>query len=286
MAHYLFAQWDGGGSLPPELTVVRHLIGAGHTVTVLGDPVTEPEVRAVGVTDFRPWVDAPHHVTRSVEDDYARDWEVRSPIGVLGNLMDTLMVKPAPLFANETLAVIDDVRPDAVAASFTLLGSLMAAEARRVPCAALVPNVVSLPAEGMPPFGTGFLPPRGPLGRARDRALNAFVDRLWNKGLPELNRTRASLGLAPLARLLEQFERPERVLALTGAAFDFPAALPANVRYVGPQLDDPGWAEPWSPPDGDGRPFVLVAMSTTFMDHVDQLQRAVTRSVPYPSAGS
>ena len=63
-------------------------------------------------------------------DDYTRDWEVRSPIGLLGNLMDTLMVKPAPLFAAETLAVIDDVRPDAVAASFTLLGSLMAAEAR------------------------------------------------------------------------------------------------------------------------------------------------------------
>ena len=220
-----------------------------------------------------------------MEDDYTRDWEVRSPIGVLGNLMDTLMVKPAPLFAAETLAVIDEVRPDAVAASFTLLGSLMAAEARQVPCAALVPNVVSLPAEGMPPFGTGFLPPRGPLGRARDRTLNAFVDRLWNKGLPELNQARASLGLAPLGRLLEQYERPERILALTGVAFDFPAALPANVRYVGPQLDDPEWAEPWTPPDGDDRPFVLVAMSTTFMDHVEQLQRAVTALGSLPVRG-
>ena len=126
----LFTQWDGGGSLPPELTVVRRLVEAGHAVTVLGDPVTEPEVRAVGVTDFRPWVDAPHHVTRRAEDDYIRDWEVRNPMSVLGNLMDTLMVPPAPLFAAETLAVIDDVRPDVVASSFTLLGALMAAEAR------------------------------------------------------------------------------------------------------------------------------------------------------------
>ena len=285
MAHFLFAQWDGGGSLPPELTVVRRLTAAGHTVTVLGDPVSEPDVRAAGVTDFRPWVEAPHHVTREAAGDYTRDWEVRSPIGVLGNLMDTLMVKPAPRFASETLAMIDDVRPDAVAASFTLLGSLMAAEARRVPCAALVPNVVALPAEGMPPFGTGFLPARGPLGRARDRALNAIVDRLWNRGLPELNRARAALGLAPLARLLEQYERPERVLALTSAAFDFPAGLPRNVRYVGPQLDDPGWAEPWSPPAGDDLPFVLVAMSTTFMDHVEQLQRAVTALGSLPVRG-
>ena len=276
MAHYLFTQWDGGGSLPPELTIVRQLVSAGHAVTVLGDPVTEPEVRAVGVEDFRPWVDAPHHVSRRAEDDYTRDWELRNPMAVLGNLMDTLMVKPAPLFARETLAVIDDAEPDVIASSFTLLGAMLAAEARTIPCAALVPNVVSLPAEGMPPFGTGFLPPRGRVGRTRDRALNAIVERLWNKGLPELNRARATLGLAPLDRLLDQYEHVDRVLALTARDFDFPATLPANVRYVGPQLDDPLWAEPWTPPERDGRPFVLVAMSTTFMNHVDQLQRAVT----------
>lgn len=285
MARFLFTMWDGGGSLPPELAVVRQLVTAGHAVWVIGDPVIEPEVRAVGVDDFRAWVDAPHHDTRRAEDDYIRDWELRNPTRVLTNLMDTLMVTPAPLFAAETLAAIDEVRPDAVVSSFPLLGALMAAEARDIPCAALVPNVVSLPAEGMPPFGTGFLPPKGPIGRARDRALNALVDRLWNKGLPELNRARASLGLQPLDRLLAQYERPDRVLALTGAAFDFPAQLPPNVRYVGPQLDDPDWAEPWMPPDADDRPLVLVAMSTTFMDHADQLQRAVTALGTLPVRG-
>ena len=114
--------------------------------------------------------------------------------------------------------------------------------------------------------------------------MNALVDRLWNKGLPELNRVRASLDLRPLDRLLAQYEQPERVLALTSAAFDFPAALPTNVRYVGPQLDDPAWAERWTPPD-DNRPFVLVAMSTTFMNHVDQLQRAVTALGTLPVQG-
>ncbi len=284
MARFLFTMWDGGGSLPPELAVVRQLVAAGHSVTVIGDPVIEPEVRAVSVGGFRPWVDAPHHNTRLADDDYIRDWELRNPTRVLTNLMDTLMVTPAPLFAAETLAAIDDVQPDAVVSSFPLLGALMAAEVRRVPCAALVPNVVSLPANGMPPFGTGFLPPKGRLGRARDRALNALVDRLWNKGLPELNRARTSLGLQPLDRLLAQYEQPERVLALTGAAFDFPAELPPNVRYVGPQLDDPDWAEPWTPPDDD-RLFVLVAMSTTFMDHLDQLQRAVTALGSLPVQG-
>jgi hypothetical protein len=36
-------------------------------------------------------------------------------------------------------------------------------------------------------------------------------------------------------------------LVQTSSDFDFPAMLPANVRYVGPVLDDPLWAEtPWN----------------------------------------
>ena len=95
MARFLFTLWDGGGSLPPELAVVRQVVAAGHTVTVVGDPVIETEVRAAGVTDFRPWVDAPHHDTRRAEDDYIRDWELRSPTRVLANLLDALMLGEA-----------------------------------------------------------------------------------------------------------------------------------------------------------------------------------------------
>ena len=66
-----------------------------------------------------------------------------------------------------------------------------------------------------------------------------------------------------------------RVLVLTSADFDFPAELPANVRYVGAVLDDPTWATtPWTPPPGDD-PLVLVALSSTFQDQGDCLQRIV-----------
>ena len=61
---------------------------------------------------------------------------------------------------------------------------------------------------------------------------------------------------------------------LTSAAFDFPAELPDNARYVGPILDDPAWAADaaWTAPAGEG-PLVLVAMSSTFQNHVECLQR-------------
>jgi len=228
MAHYLFTLWDGGGSLPPELAVVRQVAAAGHRVTVLIDPVAAPEARAAGATDVRVWTNAPHHTDRSPENDYIRDWEIHSPLRVLTNFMDTLVVRPAPAFAAEVLDAIDDLRPDMVVSSFPLFGAVLAAEVRRLPCAVLVPNVVSLPCEGMPPFGTGFLPPRGPIGRRRDRALNAMTERVWNKRLPELNQARTSLGLDPLDRDVHQIHRRD---ALPFPVLEDLEVLLAQIRH-------------------------------------------------------
>jgi MGT family glycosyltransferase len=64
---------------------------------------------------------------------------------------------------------------------------------------------------------------------------------------------------------------------LTSPAFDFPARLPANVRYVGPVLDDPSgdprWEPPW--PEDNGRPLVIVSFSTSYQGHEAVLQKAV-----------
>ena len=133
-----------------------------------------------------------------------------------------------------------------------------------MPTVALCANVYSRPAPGMPPFGSGLAPARGPLGRIRDRALNAAATALWNRNLPPLNAARVELGLEPLPGIWEQWDRAARVLVLTSPAFDLPARLPANVRYVGPVLDDPCWAEPVEVPAGD-EPLVVVGLSSSYM---------------------
>lgn len=94
--------------------------------------------------------------------------------------------------------------------------------------------------------------------------------------LAPLNAVRTAHGLDPVATMWNQMQHARRQLVLTSAAFDFPAELPANARYVGPILDDPDWAAetPWTPPAGDD-PLVLVAMSSTFQNHVECLQRIV-----------
>jgi UDP:flavonoid glycosyltransferase YjiC (YdhE family) len=137
-------------------------------------------------------------------------------------------------------------------------------------------------------IGTGAMPARGPLGRARDALVARLVVRLFDGGLPPINNARAAYGLTPLRHTFDQHDRAERMLLLSSEAFDFPGPpLPANVRYVGAQFDDPVWAAPWqSPwPDDDQRPLVLVAFSSTFQNQLPVLQRVATAMGQLPVRG-
>jgi len=236
--HFLFVTWDGGGTVPPELSVTRALVERGHRVTVLADPTIEPEASAAGA-GFRSWREAPYLVSRRPEDDLLRDFEARTPPQLVARLSDRLICGPAALQAAETAQALGELRPDVVVASAFLLGPQMAAEAEELPVAALLPNIYPFPAPGLPPFGTGWRPARGVLGRARDAAMARLGGRLWARALPQVNAARATLGLAPLAAVWQQLDRADRVLVLTSPSFDFPARPPANVRYVGPRLVDP-----------------------------------------------
>jgi MGT family glycosyltransferase len=97
---------------------------------------------------------------------------------------------------------------------------------------------------------------------------------MWNAHLAPVNAARAELGLDPLEGVWEQLDHAGRVLLLSSSAFDFPAELPENVRYVGARLDDPAWAEEWQPPQGD-EPLVLASLSTSNMDQLGLLRRIV-----------
>jgi MGT family glycosyltransferase len=273
--HYLFALVDGGGTVPPELGTVRRLVERGHRVTVLGDDSMAADVALVGAA-YRPWTEAPNKRSRRAEDATYRDWECKNPMQLFQMILDEQFVGPAPGYAADVTAAIEADRPDLVVCSFFCVGAMVAAEAAGLPYDLLFPNPYMLPAKGMPPMGMGLLPATGPLGRMRDRAIGGFTGRLWAKGLPGINALRASLGLPPLDAFFDQMYGARRILVLTSADFDFPGEVPANVRYVGPVLDDPAWAAAasWTAPAGDD-PLVLVALSSTFQDHADCLQRIV-----------
>jgi MGT family glycosyltransferase len=281
---YLFATIDGGGSVPPDMSVARALVARGHDVRVLADAVLAPDVEATGA-EHVPWERAPQRPDLDPQSVVIRDWDAKSPFEAFGRMRDAVMTGPAALFAADVRAELKRRPADVVVGSFFLLGAQIGAEAEGVPFAFLVPNLLSFRDSGTPPLGPGLKLARGPLGRGRDAALNRVMSRLFDKGLDSLNEARRANGLEPVPEVLESFAQADRVLVMTSRAFEYEAySPPENVRVVGPRLDDPVWAGDWTPPAGDG-PLVLVGMSSTYMDHADLLQRAATALGQLPVRG-
>jgi MGT family glycosyltransferase len=274
---YLCALIDGGGTVAPELGIARRLIERGHRVTVLAEHTLGEQVRQTGA-EFVPWTESWGQF---------EDWQLRTPSRLLRGMADQMFLGPAPTQAEDTLAAISRVRPDLVLTSFPALGAMIAAESAGVAFDVMLPNVYALPAEGMPPFGVGFSPARGPLGRQRDRVMRVMSATLFDRySLAQINRFREEFGLHPLAHSWDQLHEARRELVLTSPAFDFPAKVPDNVRYVGPILDDPSWAQRdrWMPPAGRA-PLVLVALSSTFQNQAESLKRIAAALATLPVRG-
>lgn len=284
MTRYLLATWEGGGVLPPELGLAKRLIARGHDVHVIADPAAEAAARATGAT-YSPWVKAPHKHSLAPEEDIIRDWEL-SPLASFRKALDVFVCGPAAEFAADTLAVLDHFAADVVLADFMMIGSQIAAEARKLPVGVLMPNINMRPGRGVPPVGPGLMPAKGPLGALRDAIVRGVGNRIWAKGLPGLNRARTSVGLAPLDSIWKQFDQARRVFVLTSASFDFtPREQQTNVRYVGPILDDPSWAgTSWTPPwpAGNQDPIVLVGLSSTYQDQLAALRNVVAALAALP----
>lgn len=268
----LFATWDGGGTVPAEMGMVRQLLAAGHEVSVIGDITLEATVQHTGAR-FQPWQRAPQRLSADLEGDLLKDWEVvDNPVTLFHRLLDRLITGPAEIFADEVRAAARSEGSDIVLVDGAIFGGLIAAESLGLPHAVVGVGIYLRPTPGTPPLGLGLRPARGPLGRLRDQVVPRVLDRVWNYGLADLNRARAAHGLPALSSVWEQWDLADRVLILTSQAFDFPVSLADNAVYVGPILDDPHWAEPQIElPPGD-QPLVTVGLPSAPTKGADLLR--------------
>lgn len=123
MRTYLFALTDAGGTVPPEVGVVRRVVDRGHRVTVLADASMGSQVERAGAA-LRTW-------TRANEE--FRDWELRTPMAQARGMAEHMLIGPAAAQADDTGSAIDAVEPDLVVTSGFALGAMIAAESRGVP---------------------------------------------------------------------------------------------------------------------------------------------------------
>jgi UDP:flavonoid glycosyltransferase YjiC (YdhE family) len=282
---FLLTAIDAGGTLPPALGLAAELVRRGHAVLVLSDPISEAAVRAAGC-DFRPWRHAPHIDSIDEQTALITDMEKGSGLHQLRVARDRIVVGPAAGYAADVVATVRE-HPVDVVLSDGLPGMLIGAQATGRPIAALMANIYLRPTPGMPVMASGWLPPRGPLGRARDALIRTAMGLVLDRFAGGLNPVLAANGRPPVRDLFELFDRCAEVLVLTSPSFDFSSPhIPANVHFVGPQLDDPAWAAEagdWRPP-GEA-PLVLVATSSIYQDQVDLLRRVATALGGLPVRG-
>jgi MGT family glycosyltransferase len=286
---FLLAIIDGGGTVPPALGLAAELVRRGHAVTVLADPTVAPSARAAGC-GFTPWRGGPHFASLAEQTTLIAAIEGGNPVRAFRIARDRLICGGAPGFAADVIGAAREVGADAVLAEAAVPGILIGATATGLPTAALMANVYMRPTRGLPVMGTGWRQGTGRVGRARDTLAVAAARRASAIFLPPLNGTIATYDLPPIGDLFELLDRCAEVLVLTSPSFDFSSPhIPPNVRFVGPQLDDPDWAaggaDPgsWRPP-GDA-PLVLVAGSSIFQRQTDLLRRAAAALGRLPVRG-
>jgi MGT family glycosyltransferase len=267
MSHsILLVSWGSSGNLNPILTAARQLQRRGHSARVMADPAMRSDIEKAGFA-YVAWNRAPIGNAADPSDFTDKTSWIGKAI-----------FEPADDYAADLLSEIARVKTDAVICIDILFGAAVAAEAAGVPLALLSPHISLRPLPGVPPASSGLVPAKTEEERKAVAEAVADISDRMDGFLPEFNATRARFDLPPLQSIWEIFDRAERCLLAISKSFDFEAdALPENFRYIGPLLDEPGWAKPWqSPwPAGSGRPRVLIACSTGAQGQKDFVQRAL-----------
>jgi MGT family glycosyltransferase len=266
MARILAYTTPGRGHLYPLTPILDELHRRGHQIALRTLASQTPLMRARGFE-----ASSISEQVAAIEHD---DWRAGNARKALEDAVRIFCAR-AEYDAPDLRRAIDEERPDALIVDINSWGGLAAAEAWGGPWATFCPYPLALRSLDVPPFGPGFPPARGPLGRLRDRILRPLVLGTIEKTmLPSLNGVRGQLGLTPLSKVDDMFRRPPLVLYLTAEPFEYARRdWPKNVVMVGPCEWDP----PADPPTWLAevtQPIVLVTTSSEYQNDDRLIQTA------------
>ncbi|HEY2535851.1 MAG TPA: glycosyltransferase [Solirubrobacteraceae bacterium] len=267
MARILAYTSPGRSHLFPLTPILDELRDRGHQVVLrtLASQVALMRERGFDAAPIDPLIE-------TIELD---DWQARNPLQSVRENTRVFSAR-AEHDGPDLSRAIADTDPDALLVDINTWGGLMAAEAWGGPWAAFCPFPLPLRSVDAPPFGPGFAPARGALGRVRDRIARPLVfGAVERLGRPALNEVRKRLGLAPIATVEEWFARAPLMLYMTAEPFEYPRRdWPENVVMIGPcAWDPPADPPPWL--EQISQPIVLVNTSTEFQNDSRLIQVAL-----------
>jgi UDP:flavonoid glycosyltransferase YjiC (YdhE family) len=265
MSTILVYTHPSAGHVFPLVPGLRELISRGHHVEVVTDPSLVQTLATAGLTAQPVAAD----VLAVQVADYAEKTGAARLRKALSQTTRRGLAEMADLRSH-----IERCSPDVLLVDTIAYGAQVAARASGLRWSIIQPSLLALPGRGIPPYGLGLAPMRGPLGRLRDRLGWTVVERLYGKALlPGVNELRAGAGLPPLTSPLQLTDQADQVTLLVSEPLEYHRDdLPAHVRLVGGTSWDPDSAVPdWLAEPGD--PWVLVTCSTEY-----QADEALARS--------
>lgn len=245
------------GHLYPMMDVALALRDRGHRVVVQTLAGEGERVRAAGLE--------PRPLDPGIEAIPLEDFRAGTPVAQLRRTFDCWL-RRAPLEVRDLERSCEELTPDLLLVDANTWGAAALAEGRGRPWAMFLPYCLPVPSRDAPAFGPGFPPPRGPLGRLRDRWVWRVLARSTRAEVAALNQLRHSLGVPALATHGELFQRPPLLLYRTAEPFEYPRSdWPEPLEAIGPGLwapegEAPGWLAELP------RPRVLVSVSTEHQD--------------------
>jgi MGT family glycosyltransferase len=246
------------GNLYPMVALLLELQRRGHRIVLrtLADGVStggelgfesspiDPRIEAAVMTD---WMEANNQAA------------LKAAFGVFG--------RRAVYEVEDLRSLIAQVRPDALVIDSNCWGAAAVADAGSGPWVSFWPFTPFLKSRGVPPFGPGFRPWPGLLGRLRDEALRPMVTGGLDKAmLGPLNVARAAAGAKAVRSADELLRQAPLMLVATGEPFEYPHPdWGDSVELIGPCGFDPPAPTPEWLIDID-KPIVLVTTSSDRQD--------------------
>src|SRR5262249_13500514 len=154
------------GHLYPITPILDELRRPGPAIGLwtLGSQVTAMRARGFDVRPIDTRIEA-------IEHD---DWRARNQLQAIRRAVRTFCDR-AEHDAADVRRVIAEEQPDALLVDINCWGGLTVAEAWDGPWATFCPYPIPLRSSDAPPFGPGFAPARGTLGRLRDQLAQPLI---------------------------------------------------------------------------------------------------------------
>jgi len=271
----VLASMSSMGHVNPMRPIARALVDRGHDVRWY---TGEPYRRTVEATGAR-------FVPMTPQSDPDAPPPAKGGMASFRYGFKHVFLDPAPGHVADLLRLAADEPFEVLVAEFGVLGARMFHELTGVPWVSVGVSPLTSPSRDTAPFGLALPPNATPLGRLRNRALNAYLDRVLLREVRAYRTMiRARVGLPPDRRpLLAGTVSPLLHLQTGVRELEYPRSdMPPQLHFVG-GLVDPANAEPRPAWAADVEratvPVVHVTQGTVADADLDALVRPTLRAL-------